>query len=119
MKYTFKISGTSQSGNPHISVHCEHCGLGDFHLPGHVYAAELKANPRTHLAQACEEFFERLNLKDNSLFKSPKTAVKIMRSLCDCDPKIVDIESVRAKKRAQEILRIALQRLDERDNTRT
>lgn len=110
MLYEFKINGVSQSGNPKVSFSCAHCGLIDFYMGGYLYAAKLSKSPRENIEAACQEFVDRINYGDFNLFTNPKTANKLRRELCHCDPNIIDFEHVRGVKRARTILQIALER---------
>lgn len=75
----------------------------------YLYAAKLSTNPREDVEAACKEFLDRINCGDINLFINPKTAVKLKRELCLCDPNVVALEHIRGVKRAQAILRAGLE----------
>lgn len=110
MLYQFKINGISNSGKPKVDFYCAHCGLIDLYMDGYLYAAKLSTNPREDVEAACKEFLDRINCGDINLFINPKTAVKLKRELCLCDPNVVALEHVRGVKRAQAILRAGLEK---------
>lgn len=112
MLYQFKINGVSNSGKPKVYFSCAHCRLVDLYMDGYLYAANLTNNPRENIEAACKEFIDRINQGDLNLFANPKTANKLRRELCHCDPNVVDMERARGLKRARAILQAGLDRLD-------
>ncbi len=101
MKYTYRINGVSNSGKPSIVFHCEHCGKLHFDLAGALYFAQLEHDPRIDIEAAAMEFINRLNTGDTAIFAKQRTWNKIVKSLCNCDPDVIDIERYKAVQRAK------------------
>ncbi|WP_028485976.1 hypothetical protein [Thiomicrorhabdus chilensis] len=115
MQYQFKIKGFTETGNPGVTFSCEHCGRVDLGtLTSYMYSANLKISPRENIQGACNEFIERINSSDFDIFPKKKTAKKLKDAVCNCNHDVIDIEYVRAVRRAQGILKVGLEQMSER-----
>lgn len=99
---------TTCSGKPSISFYCEDCHLSfcGHHIDAYFWQTNLdKAN----LKLSIDLFLKAIHEKNiECLFQKVKTGKKLLKALCQCDPKIVSLEYHKSFKRARKILEVAL-----------
>lgn len=115
MQYQFKVKGFTATGNPSVTFMCKHCHkLEGGRLTGYLYYANLRVSPRDNIQGACNEFIQRINSGDFDIFPKKRTAKKLKDEVCNCNASVIDIEHVRAVRRAQAILKAGLEQRNNR-----
>lgn len=113
MKIEAKINyvNKSQSGKPTLDFICKDCGrwyVGE-NLDAFFWQSLIS---KQNLETAVAEFIERLNTqKVHDIYPKRTTGNKLVDRLCNCDPNVVDIDHVRAVKRAKAILEAATKKV--------
>jgi hypothetical protein len=112
MQYKFEIKGFASTGNPGVTFKCVHCGSYDLgNLTSYMYSANLKISPRENIQEACSEFVQLINQDNFDIFPKKKTAKKLKHAVCNCNPDVIDIEHVRAVRRAKNILERGIEQI--------
>lgn len=103
MQITYKIQDyTTNSGKQAISWQCVDCHCQFFDLGAYFYQSTLV---KDNIEESLNAFIDAINNKTVAkLFNKQTTAKKLYDSLCDCSPGVIDIEYVKAVKRAKDIL---------------
>lgn len=103
MQITYEVKNyTTNSGKQAISWSCEHCHCCFFDLGGYFYQSTLI---KDNLEESLNVFVEAINNQTvSTLFKKPTTAKRLYYGLCNCTAGVVNIDYLRAVKRAKDIL---------------
>ena len=110
MKIVAKVNTSikTYSGKPSLQFQCEHCKTVFLNLDAYFWQSSLN---KDYLTVALSKFTAAINEnKVSVLFKKPSTGNKIYKNhLCNCNPDIIDIEYIRAVRRAKDNLNKALE----------